>query len=407
MNNYQITTSQCSPNNILAVCVVIRRHFFRDRQYYLSLTSNSLTLSDGPNQKSPKYTQLLGLDTVFTWILDQQNIIGFTLPYRGKIKEFYGKQSDMQYLKDKMGQLVIYENINKFYNLEKKTEKGSFGKVMLGICKHTQKQVAVKQLEILKNSQSIIKNEINILRTIYNYLSQNILELKEVYKDKQSYYIVTEYIDGYNLQQLLSIRKTPYSLQESLHIVEQILKGLTQIHQSHVIHRDLKPSNIMYNYNKIKIIDFGLSCFCGKQLNEFPNCGTTGYCAPEVLNAKKTTLSYNYKVDIFSLGCIFYEILTLKKVFPYNKEQSTYYLNQNCLINIEESGQIYDLIKLFLKEDPKQRLDTFQALKLVQNFIEMKNFDVNTWYKISFEKDKQRNNSEEIFSQNLSGLFKF
>ncbi|CAD8080993.1 unnamed protein product [Paramecium sonneborni] len=407
MNNYQITTSQCSPNNILAVCVVIRRHFFRDRQYYLSLTSNSLTLSDGPNQKSIKYTQLLGLDTVFTWLTNEQNIIGFTLLYRGKIKEFYGKPSDMQYLKDKMGQIVIYDNINKFYILENKSEQGSFGKVMLGICKFTQKKVAIKQLEILKNSQSIIKNEINILRTIYNYLSQNILELKEVFKDKQAYYIVTEYIDGYNLQQLLSTRKTPYSLKESLNIFEQILKGLTQIHQCRVIHRDLKPSNIMYNYNKIKIIDFGLSCFCGKQLQEFPNCGTTGYCAPEVLNSQKTTQSYNYKVDIFSLGCIFYEILTLKKVFPYNKEQSIYYQNQNCLICIEESGQIYDLIKLLLKEDPKQRLDTYQALKLVQNLIELKNFDVNTWYKIQFEKDKQRNNSEENFPQNFSGLFKF
>lgn len=57
------------------------------------------------------------------------------------------------------------------------------------------------------------------------------------------------------------------------------------IHKNNILHRDIKPANIMYSNGKLKIIDFGLSCFDGRQMIENPNCGTEGYVAPEVWNS--------------------------------------------------------------------------------------------------------------------------
>lgn len=73
----------------------------------------------------------------------------------------------------------------------------------------------------------------------------------------------------------------------------------------------MKPSNIIYSNKTIKILDFGLACINGRQMKEFPTCGTAGYAAPEVLNVLKNKTPYDCKADIFSIGCIFYKIITL------------------------------------------------------------------------------------------------
>ena len=89
------------------------------------------------------------------------------------------------------------------------------------------------------------------------------------------------------------------------------------------MHRDLKPDNIMfrrkYDYSTLKIIDFGLSTkfemekyLILKARFFFHKCGTPGYVAPEILNSKD---KYNEKVDLFSIGCIFFLLLTGRNLF--------------------------------------------------------------------------------------------
>ncbi|CAD8125685.1 unnamed protein product [Paramecium sonneborni] len=373
-------TSLANNANILYECVVERRHFFLNRNYYLQLTNQSLSLSEKQSQQNPKYIYQLKIDKVFTWSIHNNNIVGFKLPYQDKIKDFFGNPNDMVNLKAKMGGLVCYQKIDMFYKKEEILQTGSFGRVTKEQCKFTQNHVAIKSIKCQNNQSPAIKNEIEILKRLKQVNTLNILELKEVYKDELNYYIVTDFLPGLNLKQHLEKRTKPYSIQEALNIMESLLKGLQIIHQNGIIHRDLKPANLMYHNNQIKIIDFGLSCFNGKQLEQYPSCGTTGYSAPEVLNVWNKKQAYDYKVDLFSAGCILYKLLTLEGLFNSENEKETYRNNKTCQFTIKEKGSVFDLVQLFVKADPQQRLDCNQAIEAVQALLDYKYFDVNTWY---------------------------
>lgn len=129
----------------------------------------------------------------------------------------------------------------------------------------------------------------NICRTI---------DLEKV--DNLGTVVVMEYIDGYNLEQL--IKKNALSAELARKIAGQLMDALEYMHNKQMIHRDLKPSNIMITHNgqNVKLIDFGLSdsdSFC---VLKSP-AGTSGYIAPEqMLPAAKA----EPRADIYSLGMV-------------------------------------------------------------------------------------------------------
>ena len=134
-----------------------------------------------------------------------------------------------------------------------------------------------------------------------------------------------------------------------VNIIFQICFGLKEIHEHNIIHRDLKPENIFINKeNEIKIGDFGISRQLYSTMNATTNnIGTMKYMAPEIITQKK----YDNKVDIYSLGCIIYELFTLNE----------YYMDKNdpdkiCKIDTD----VYDskwqnLIDLLLEKDYNKR----------------------------------------------------
>lgn len=141
-------------------------------------------------------------------------------------------------------------------------------------------------------------------------------------------------------------------------IVFDIYLGIKEIHDKNLIHRDLKPENLFIsNDNRIKIGDFGIS----KQLdlnNKYAttSIGTNNYMAPKVVQGK----NYNNKVDIWSFGCIIYELLTLNACF----QSKSLYGFVDMIINKSHgtiNKEIYnpkwqDLFDLLLEKDNKKRL---------------------------------------------------
>ena len=120
-----------------------------------------------------------------------------------------------------------------------------------------------------------------------------------------------EYAGNFNLKQFIQKYKDKHILIEE-NIIEdiiiQICKGLIEIHKNKIIHRDLTPDNIFINENnKIKIGDFGVSKILNTKKYASTYTGKLHYNAPE----REKGEEYDYRADIYSLGCIMYELFTL------------------------------------------------------------------------------------------------
>jgi serine/threonine protein kinase len=125
-------------------------------------------------------------------------------------------------------------------------------------------------------------------------------------------YLVLQFVDGANLRQLL--RAGQLGPAEALRIVPQICAALQYAHEQGVVHRDIKPENILLDRRgHVKIADFGLAKLVGPELTDRvltgsgEVMGTPHYMAPEQL---ERPLAVDHRADIYSLGVVFYEMLT-------------------------------------------------------------------------------------------------
>ncbi len=141
---------------------------------------------------------------------------------------------------------------------------------------------------------------------------QHIVTVYEFGQRDGVYFLLMEYIDGVTLRQ--AIRAGQITAKDALAIVTQICDALQFAHEEGVVHRDIKPENILIDKRgRVKIADFGLAKLLGNS-PELPNLtgthqvmGTPMYMAPEQMEG---TRGVDHRADIFSLGVVFYELLT-------------------------------------------------------------------------------------------------
>ena len=126
------------------------------------------------------------------------------------------------------------------------------------------------------------------------------------------HHFLMEYVEGVNLRQLA--RAGRLSPREALKIVPQICDALQFAHDEGIVHRDIKPENIMVdNKGRVKITDFGLAKLLGREVEDLQLTGaqdvmgTPNYMAPEQIEQPR---SVDHRADIYSLGVVFYELLT-------------------------------------------------------------------------------------------------
>eukprot|EP00466_Bigelowiella_natans_P016086 jgi/Bigna1/135804/aug1.31_g10512 len=210
---------------------------------------------------------------------------------------------------------------------------GAYGIVCAAKNTVTGKEVAIKKIAKALSNKTETKRTLREIKILSSFRHENILKIEDLIKppsfDKfEDVYIVSELMDTdlhkiINSDQQLSQGHVQY-------FVYQILRGLKYIHSAHVLHRDLKPSNLLLNSNcDLKICDFGLARVANpeesrseKFLTEY--VATRWYRAPEIMLSWK---EYTKAIDIWSVGCIFAEILGRKPLFPGED-----YMNQIHLI---------------------------------------------------------------------------
>lgn len=143
---------------------------------------------------------------------------------------------------------------------------------------------------------------------------------------ENSFYLVMEWCEGITAEEW--VRRGLACEEEVKEITKQLATALYSLHRRGIVHRDIKPQNIIYNplTSTVKIIDFGFAAFLHSP-PLFPNCGTAGFAAPELLDRHKYTLST--KADVFSLGVTVYFMLFGR--LPYaRKVKSLAVANKMC-----------------------------------------------------------------------------
>ncbi|MBA0855213.1 hypothetical protein Goshw_010729 [Gossypium schwendimanii] len=208
------------------------------------------------------------------------------------------------------------------YRIEEVIGKGSYGVVCSAYDTHTGEKVAIKKInEIFEHVSDAtrILREIKLLRLLRH---PDIVEIKHILlppsrREFKDIYVVFELMES-DLHQVIKANDdlTPEHYQFFLY---QLLRGLKYIHTANVFHRDLKPKNILANADcKLKICDFGLARVA---FNDTPTAifwtdyvATRWYRAPELCGSFFS--KYTPAIDIWSIGCIFAELLTGKPLFP-------------------------------------------------------------------------------------------
>ena len=206
------------------------------------------------------------------------------------------------------------QKISDRYQIIKSVGEGGMANVYLAYDTILDRDVAIKVLRgDLANDEKFVRRFQREALAASSLSNPNIVEVYDVGEDNGEYYIVMEYIEGKHLKQLIK-KRGKLTVSEAVDIVMQITDGLSVAHDSYIIHRDIKPQNIMILENGlVKITDFGIAMAMNStQLTQTNSVmGSVHYLPPEQASGKGSTL----QSDIYSIGILFYELLTGKLPF--------------------------------------------------------------------------------------------
>ena len=196
------------------------------------------------------------------------------------------------------------------YIIVKKVGEGGMATVYLAIDTILKREVAIK---VLRNDLST--DEVNLKRfqreamAITSTSHPNIVEVFDVGQDGDQNYIVMEYVYGKTLKKLIRQRGV-IPVDEAVNIMKQLVSAVAHAHHQGIIHRDIKSQNVLVKDDgTVKLSDFGIALMgdSAQQLTQAETVvGSVHYLAPEVASGKPAS----YQSDIYSLGIVFYEILT-------------------------------------------------------------------------------------------------
>lgn len=205
--------------------------------------------------------------------------------------------------------MIIGHLLSDRYRIKSRIGGGGMANVYLGYDIILKRDVAIKVLRPeFANDPEFIERFDREAQAATSLSHPNIVSIYDVGEEDNILYIVMEYVDGPTLKEYV-MNNGPLQVEEALDIMEQLTSAIQHAHETGLIHRDIKPQNVLIDRNgKVKITDFGiavaLSATALTQTNSV--LGSVHYLSPEqARGGKATKLS-----DIYSLGIVFYELLT-------------------------------------------------------------------------------------------------
>ena len=226
---------------------------------------------------------------------------------------------------------------------------------------------ALKKVKLRGLTEKEKQNALNEVRILASVKSPFVISYKEAFIEEESetLCIVMEYADKGDLyQKIVQLKKYASLIDEidAWKILIQMTRGLKSLHDLKILHRDLKSANIfLFSDGTAKIGDLNVSKVARKGLG-YTQTGTPYYASPEVWDEKP----YNNKSDIWSLGCVAYEMLTLHPPFRAKDMEQLYNTvkkGKYKKIGDKYSQDMNDIIDFLLKVNPEERPNCDEILK--------------------------------------------
>lgn len=256
----------------------------------------------------------------------------------------------------------------------RKIGEGSFGQALLVKGKKDGRNYVIKEIKISKMDKRGKEEARKEVRVLSQMKHPNIVSYQESFEENGSLHIVMDYCDGGDLfKRINNQRGNLFSEDQILDWFVQLCLALKHVHDRKILHRDIKSQNVfLMKTGVIKLGDFGIARVLNSTIELARTCiGTPYYLSPEICENRP----YNNKSDIWALGCVLYEMATLKHAFEAGNMR-------NLVLKIVRgsyppipsrySRDLRQLIDSCLKNSPRQRpsINSILRLPLIQRRIE-------------------------------------
>jgi serine/threonine protein kinase len=242
--------------------------------------------------------------------------------------------------------------------------QGGMGQVFKAVHKLLGRECAIKVLPLHKSTPEAIESFTREIRTQARLDHPNLVRAYDAGHDGNVHYLVTEYVPGLDLRQLVR-RQGRLTMQQSAKVIVQAARGLEYAHQRSLIHRDVKPGNILVTPDGVaKVSDLGLAGFM-HEVDSDPRAGkivgTPDYLSPEQI---QNPLEITAVSDIYSLGCTLYYAVSGKVPFPGGtpRDKACRHLEQKPLnprqFCPDVSEEFVEIIAEMMEKDSKARIQT-------------------------------------------------
>ncbi|XP_072479441.1 serine/threonine-protein kinase Nek1 isoform X3 [Notamacropus eugenii] len=246
--------------------------------------------------------------------------------------------------------------MDKYCKLQKIGE-GSFGKAILVKSREDCKQYVIKEINISRMSSKEREESRREVEVLANMKHPNIVLYRESFEENGSLYIVMDYCEGGDLYKRINAQKgVLFPEDQIMDWFVQICLALKHVHDRKILHRDIKSQNIFLTKDgTIQLGDFGIARVLNSTIELARTCiGTPYYLSPEICENKP----YNNKSDIWALGCVLYEMCTLKHAFEAgNMKNLVLKIISGSFppVSMHYSYDLRSLLSHLFKRNPRER----------------------------------------------------
>jgi serine/threonine protein kinase len=243
--------------------------------------------------------------------------------------------------------------------------QGGMGRLYLAVDPQLDRRVAIKLLKEGFDDADMRERFMREARTIAQLRHINIISIFDVGEDNGCPFIAMEHIAGQSLAEVIHGR-LPLSVNRKLEIIDALCSALSYAHRSGIVHRDIKPANVMIDSDGVvKVLDFGIARLSGSDMTR-PGIiiGTINYMAPEQIEGRAA----DARSDIFSVGAVCYELLSLRQAFPGDLIAVLAKIVHGAPEPLDElmpelDSEIISVVRCALNKDPATRYQDFAEMR--------------------------------------------